>query len=244
MLKLKLKAIICDIEGTTTNVSFVKNILFNIASEKCQEFLMENFADAEIKEIIDGLYQQSVADEIPILKHVDSEKFIEDVTKYVKELIKSDRKIKALKLLQGKIWSNAYESGLIKGHVFDDVKENFMKWIEKGLKIYIYSSGSVEAQKLIFGYSTHGDLNVFLSGYFDTNVGHKQEAPSYQNILDAIELKGENVLFLSDIPNEVIAADAVGINCIILDRPNNPIELSEEIRKKFKVIKTFNEIHI
>lgn len=243
---INLKAVICDIEGTTTSISFVKDVLFTIASEKCQEFLMENYEDVEIKVIIEDLYQQSIMDETPILNYANEERdtIVKGVTKYVQQLIKSDRKIKALKALQGKIWTHFYGAGLIKGHVYDDVKENFIKWVAKGLKIYIYSSGSVEAQKLIFGYSTHGDLTEFLSGYFDTNVGHKQEAQSYQNILKAVNLKGEDVLFLSDIPNELIAADAVGINCIILDRPNNPTELSEEITKKFKVTKTFNEIQI
>lgn len=240
-----IKAIICDIEGTTTSISFVKDVLFKIAAEQCQEYLKTNFNNAEIQEIIKELCQQSIIDGTAIeTNENDRQNYIESVNDYIQQLIKSDRKIKALKSLQGKIWREAYKSGIIKGHVFEDVKENFEKWTEKGLRIYIYSSGSVQAQKLIFRYSTSGDLCEYISGYFDTNFGHKQEASSYQSILKSIELKGENALFLSDIPNEVIAADAVKIKCIILDRPNNPTELSEEIRKKFKVVKNFNEIEI
>lgn len=239
-----MESIICDIEGTTTSISFVKDVLFKIASEKCQEYLTVHFDEVEIQEIIEELYQHSIADGRAINKNDDKLKYVEAINDYVQNLIKNDRKVKPLKQLQGKIWKDSYQAGIIKGHVYDDVKENFDKWTKKGLKIYIYSSGSVEAQKLIFGFSTHGNLCEYLSGYFDTTIGHKQESTSYQNILDAIQLKGEKVLFLSDIPNEVIAANAVGINCIILDRPNNPTTLSAELRAKFKVVNTFNEIEI
>lgn len=237
---MDIKAIICDIEGTTTSISFVKDILFKIAAEKSKIFLSENFD--ELKTIIDELYNLSLEDNFK-LKHDSSnrEKYVEAIDEYVQHLINTDRKGKPLKDLQGKIWRYAYENNLIKGHVYDDVAMNFKKWTEKGLKLYIYSSGSVEAQKLIFGYSLSGDLTPYLSGYFDTNVGLKQKAASYQNILDAIKLKGENVLFLSDIPNEVFAARTAKINSILLDRPGNA-SISEEIRAQFKVVKNFDEI--
>lgn len=231
-----VKAILCDIEGTTTSISFVKDVLFKIAAEECEGFLNENKDNAEIREIIDELFRESGND------NKDCENKIEIVTQYVQQLIKADKKVKSLKLLQGKIWKNAYEKGLVKGHVYDDVPVNFQKWTEQGFKIYIYSSGSVEAQKLIFSYSSHGNLCNYLSGYFDTTVGHKQESTSYQNILNEIGFKGEDVLFLSDIPQELYAASSVGISCIILDRPNNPTQITSEI--KFKVAKDFNEIEI
>jgi enolase-phosphatase E1 len=233
-----IKAILCDIEGTTTSISFVKDVLFKIAADQCENFLKDNFDKAEIKEIIDDLYRESGSND------KDCENKIEIVTKYVQQLIKADKKVKALKLLQGKIWKNAYEKGLIQGHVYDDVPVNFKKWTEQGLKIYIYSSGSVQAQELIFTFSSHGNLIKYLSGYFDTNVGHKQESVSYQNILNEIGFKAEDVLFLSDIPQEIFAASSVGISCIILDRPNNPTEITNEIKEKFKVAKDFDAIEI
>lgn len=237
-----IKAIVCDIEGTTTSISFVKDVLFKIAGEKSQSYLRENFF--ELESLIAELDQLSKSDNYE-LKHDESdrEKYIEAIDEYVQHLIKSDRKVKPLKELQGKIWKSAYEAGLIKGHVFCDVSVRFKKWVEKGLKIYIYSSGSVEAQKLIFGYSVAGDLCQHLSGYFDTTIGHKQDSASYQNILDSIKFNGEEVLFLSDIPNEVIAARAAKINCILLDRPGNA-PLPQKIQEQFKVVKNFDEIEL
>jgi enolase-phosphatase E1 len=235
-----LKAILCDIEGTTTSISFVKDVLFKIASDECHNFLNANFDDPEIQKIIAELLKESGNENCEDSK----EKKVQVTTDYVQQLIKADKKVKSLKLLQGKIWKNAYEKGLVKGHVYDDVLSNFKRWTEKGYKIFIYSSGSVEAQKLIFSYSTHGNLCEYLSGYFDTNVGHKQEEASYQNILNEIGLKGEEVLFLSDIPAELDAAFSVSISCILLDRPNNPTKITNEIKQKFKVAKDFDEIEI
>jgi enolase-phosphatase E1 len=114
--------------------------------------------------------------------------------------------------------------------------------MEQGFKIYIYSSGSVEAQKLLFGNSEYGDMSPFISGNFDTNIGHKQESQSYKNIVNELKVDPSNILFLSDIPNEVKAAKEAGMGAIILDRPKNPTELSEDIKNEFKVVQTFDEI--
>lgn len=108
----------------------------------------------------------------------------------------------------------------------------------------IYSSGSVEAQKLLFGHTIAGNLLPYLSGHFDTTIGHKQKSQSYSNISEAIEVNAEDILFLSDIPKEVIAAEEAGMNAIILDRPDNPTELTEDIRQRFEVVKTFDEIKV
>lgn len=132
----------------------------------------------------------------------------------------------------------------ILGHVYDDVPANFSKWVEQGLQVQIYSSGSVEAQKLLFTNSKHGNLLKYISGHYDTNIGHKQESQSYKNIIRQLNVDASEVLFLSDIPNEVIAAQESGMHVLILDRPNNPTKLSAEIRCKFKVVKTFDEIEL
>lgn len=130
------------------------------------------------------------------------------------------------------------------GHLYEDVPRNFKKWVDDGRKIFIYSSGSVEAQKLLFANSEHGNMLEFISGHFDTNVGHKQESQSYKNIVDELKGPAGNILFLSDIPNEVSAAEEAGMKVVILDRPNNPTELNSEIRKRFKIVNTFDEIEI
>jgi enolase-phosphatase E1 len=125
--------------------------------------------------------------------------------------IDADKKVTPLKTLQGMIWRQGYEAGELKGHVYPDTPEYLRKWHARGLKLYVYSSGSVEAQKLIFGHTAHGDLTALFSGYFDTRVGGKKEAQSYQAILRDTGLSGPEVLFLSDIGEELDAARAAGL---------------------------------
>jgi enolase-phosphatase E1 len=125
--------------------------------------------------------------------------------------IDADKKVTPLKTLQGMIWRQGYESGELKGHVYPDTPEYLRKWHARGLKLYVYSSGSVEAQKLIFGHTAHGDLTALFSGYFDTRVGGKKEAQSYKTILRDTGLSGPEMLFLSDIGEELDAARAAGM---------------------------------
>lgn len=236
-----MKAILLDIEGTTSDILFVKNVLFPYARDNCHSFLNQHFNEVEIQKIIDDLVTLSVIDGRLIVRSDDKEEFIDSIVLNVQWQISEDRKTRELKNLQGKIWKVAFESGEIRGHVYEDVPRKFKEWTDKNLKLYIYSSGSVEAQKLLFGHSEYGNLLEFLSGHFDTNVGHKQEVKSYQNIAEAINIPAEQILFLSDIPNEVIAAKSAGMKTTIVLRPNNT-EISDEIKSQFKTAKNFDEI--
>lgn len=238
----EIKAILLDIEGTTSDILFVKNVLFPYARDNCENFLNQHFESAEIQKIIDDLVELSQRDQRPIIRSDNQQTFVKSVVENVHWQISEDRKTKELKNLQGKIWKIAFESGEIKGHVYEDVPRKLKEWTEAGFNVFIYSSGSVEAQKLLFGHSEYGNLLEFLSGHFDTNVGHKQEVESYRNIAKEIGLSPSEVLFLSDIPNEVIAAENAGMKTAILDRPNNPTILDDEIRKRFKIVKNFDEI--
>ena len=130
--------------------------------------------------------------------------------------IDEDRKITPLKSLQGMIWEQGYRRGELKGHVHEDAVRQMRRWKSEGLALYVYSSGSVLAQKLLFGYSTHGDLTPLFSGYFDTNVGPKRETAAYQAIVHAIGLPPGEILFLSDIPEELDAARAAGLRTCLL----------------------------
>lgn len=249
------------IPGTTTDIRFVKDVLFNYARDYVEEFLNENYDDPEIQEILKDLCELSQQEGCPIEQSSVKAVFVKSVVENVQRQISEDRKGKELKNLQGKIWKRAFEAGqikgqlfrlslmedelfcsFIKGHVYDDVPKNIQKWSDQGIQIFIYSSGSVEAQKLLFGHSVHGNLLGRISGHFDTKVGSKQEAQSYKNIAQEIRVAAGEILFLSDIPNEVIAAESAGMQVAIIDRPDNPTEQSEEIRKRFKVAKTFDEI--
>lgn len=222
----------------------MKDVLFPYAKSNCRTFLYKNFDEPDIKNAVDDLCDLSVKDGTPIERSSDKEEFINSIVANVHLQISNDRKTKELKNLQGKIWKVAFESGEIKGHVYPDVPVKFKEWVEQGFKLYIYSSGSVEAQKLLFANSEYGNLLEFISGHFDTNVGHKQEATSYKNIAKEINVDPEHIVFFSDIPGEVIAAEKAGMKTVILDRPNNPTELTEEIRKRFKIIKSFEEVEL
>ncbi|KAL3016613.1 hypothetical protein AAZX31_06G223800 [Glycine max] len=155
-------------------------------------------------------------------------------------MIKADRKITALKELQGHMWRTGYENNELKGIVFDDVPEALEKWHTLGIKVYIYSSGSRLAQRLIFGHTNHGDLRKYLSGFFDTTVGNKRETRSYVEISESLGVdKPSDILFVTDVYQEATAAKAAGLEVIISVRPGNA-PLPEN--HGFKMISSFSEI--
>jgi enolase-phosphatase E1 len=132
-----------------------------------------------------------------------------------------DRKTQGLKRLQGQIWRAGYEQGTLESDVFDDVPVALRKWRSEGARIFIYSSGSVAAQRLLFRYSRCGDLTGLIDGYFDTAVGEKRSEASYARILAEVGAEGTQVLFLTDIVAEADAAAAAGMRVCIAERPGN-----------------------
>ena len=208
----KVEYILIDIEGTTTSVSFVYDVLFPYFREHIWDLRnmtgiseVEN-AFAETKAIVlkeDGIELQS------------NEEIIEKLNQWCEE----DRKITPLKTLQGLLWKIGYEQGVLKGHVYADVSIALDKWYRMGLKIGVFSSGSVEAQKLIFGYSIKGDLTPYFSNYFDTKTGMKRDAGTYVKIAKILKIQANKILFLSDIVEELQAADKARFQTIQLVRP-------------------------
>jgi enolase-phosphatase E1 len=146
---------------------------------------------------------------------------VDEAATVLEQWIAEDKKHTPLKTLQGMIWRQGYESGELKGHVYDDTPDFLRRCHGKGLRLYVYSSGSVEAQKLIFAHTAFGDLTPLFSGYFDTRVGPKREAQSYKTILRDLALSGQDVLFLSDIGEELDAARAAGMKTCQLLRADN-----------------------
>ncbi|MEX0604335.1 MAG: acireductone synthase [Marinobacter sp.] len=204
-----IRVVLTDIEGTTSSISFVHEVLFPYAAEHMAEFVKEGVADnPAIREQLDVVAAQSgqPADAV--------DKLVEVLLDWIRE----DRKETSLKALQGMLWEQGYQKGAFKGHVYADAAEYLTHWHDRGLRLYVYSSGSVKAQKLIFGFSEYGDLTPCFSGYFDTRMGPKKESASYQNILDELGLEPVTVLFLSDIEAELEAAEAVGIKTAWLVR--------------------------
>lgn len=192
-----IKYILMDVEGTTTSIDFVHQVLFPYARAKLQSFI-NNFEELCFEELAEISLEANQK-----LTNTQAAKILETY-------IDQDIKHTALKSLQGKIWKIGYESGEIKGHVYPDVQVAFKEWINQGLTLGIYSSGSVLAQRLIFGYSTDGDLTQYLSNHFDTHIGHKREVQSYVNIARELNLDPCEILFLSDIARELEAAAAAG----------------------------------
>jgi len=228
---MSLRAILLDIEGTTTPIAFVHDVLFSYAREHVREFLAEN-PDAE--DI--ALLREEHATESDAPPLTDQ---IESIAAYVEWLIKLDRKSTALKSLQGKIWRQGYQEGSLKSQVFADVKPAFARWRERGLRIGIFSSGSVLAQQLLFAHTEVGDLTPFIDSYFDTKVGKKGEAESYRKIAETMGLSPEEILFVSDVVVELDAARQAGMQSLLSIRPGNEPQPHEE---QYPAIRGFEEI--
>lgn len=202
-----IKAVVTDIEGTTTSVSFVYEVLFPYARREMNNFIQAHANDPIVREQL-----VLISDETG--NPLTDDQAVQQLLTWMDE----DRKITPLKTLQGLIWEDGYKKGDFKGHVYDDVPVTLQRWRDQGILLYVYSSGSVQAQKLLFGYSDHGDLTGLFSGYFDTRIGSKRESNSYLQIAAAIGLPPTQILFLSDIAQELEAAATAGMKTMLLVR--------------------------
>lgn len=205
---INTRAIVTDIEGTTTSVAFVYDVLFPYASEHLHDYVMTHRDNPDV-----AAQLNAVRDEV-----AQPELDIEAVITQLLDWIRQDRKITPLKALQGMIWKEGFETGGFTGHVYEDAYRNLQAWQAQGMRLFVYSSGSVEAQKLLFGHSDYGDMTTLFSDYFDTRIGGKREASSYRRIVDCIGLAAEQVLFLSDIQEELDAADSASLQTAWLIR--------------------------
>jgi enolase-phosphatase E1 len=211
---MMIKAILTDIEGTTTSLSFVKDVLFPYADQHMQAFVVAHRQEPVVASLIDDV-RYAVGD--PVLS-------LADAIAQLRQWIVEDKKIAPLKAIQGLMWEEGYRNGDFTGHVYADAVRNLRHWHDLGLKLYVYSSGSVHAQRLLFAHSDAGDLTPLFSGYFDTQIGHKRDVEAYQRILLAIGLLAAEVLFLSDIREELDAARQAGLKTCCLVRENQPTD--------------------
>ena len=205
----EIKAIVTDIEGTTSALSFVKDTLFPYASKNLPDYVWDH--EKEISELLDAVREEEQNSDLSL------EEVIEVMLRYIEE----DKKVTPLKTLQGMIWKAGYESGELVGHIYDDAAAGLNRWKDQGIDLYIYSSGSVPAQKLLFGNTKSGNLNPLFSGYFDTTTGGKKDTDSYSKIAKEIGVPVQEILFLSDSIEEISAAADAGMNVIVLDREGN-----------------------
>lgn len=203
-----IRAIVTDIEGTTSSISFVKDVLYPYARERLPAFVVTH---ADTPEVQHWLHEAAREAE---LVSASEQEIIEMLIGW----IDTDRKSTALKALQGMIWADGYQGADFRAHVYEDAARGLNKWKSTGIRLYVYSSGSVPAQKLLFGNTEAGDLTALFSGYFDTETGAKRESASYARIAEAIALPAEEILFLSDIAEELDAARVAGMQTVLVAR--------------------------
>jgi len=203
-----IRAVVTDIEGTTSSISFVKDVLFPYARQRLAGYVSAHADDPAVQS---ALAEARMLAGEPALSQDETIALLEG-------WIDADRKATPLKTLQGLIWEDGYRSGTLKGDLYPDAAEFLARWRNEGLSLYVYSSGSVLAQKLIFGYTEFGDLTILFSGFFDTTVGAKTDHASYAAIAEVAELPPFRILFLSDNTAELDAAREAGLVTIALDR--------------------------
>jgi enolase-phosphatase E1 len=215
-----VRVVLLDVEGTTTPTSFVTEVLFPYARSQLRAFLHANSSDTAVRGALDALRDERRTDRAgsSVIGEVDDD----TIATYAESLMDRDSKSPGLKTLQGLIWKGGYESGDLHGEVFEDVPPSLRRWRHAGLRIAIYSSGSVLAQRLLFSSTPHGDLTPDLDGHFDTAVGAKRESASYGRIASALGVEPGCVLFLSDVSAELEAARAAGCQTALVVRPGNP----------------------
>jgi len=233
-----VRVLLLDVEGTTTAVSFVYDVLFPYARAHLREFLQAAPDDPAAREDVAALRAERGAEKdagAPPWPAAGPDETLSAVA-YAEWLMDRDRKSTALKSLQGRIWQGGYQSGALESHVYPDVRPALERWRGQGRTVAIFSSGSVLAQRLLFAHTREGDLTPLLHGYFDTTTGPKREAGSYRRIAEALRVAPASVRFVSDVPAELDAARTAGMGTALCVRDGRAPATDHP------VLRTFDEI--
>ena len=222
------RTILTDIEGTTTPIAFVRDVLFPFARKRMHAYVRAHATTAPVRAALDDVAAATGQSGSGLDALCDT------LVKWLDE----DRKVTPLKLLQGLIWDAGYAEGALRAPVYADAVRGLRTWQQAGVQLYVYSSGSVHAQKLLFQHSDHGNLLPLFSGYFDTTAGGKREVASYAHIADSIGRAPAEVLFLSDLSAELDAAAAAGMRTIWLVRPEDTTASPQSLATSAHVIAT------
>jgi enolase-phosphatase E1 len=207
-------AVLLDIEGTTTSISFVTDVLFPDCARALPDFLARHHGEGPVQAACEAVLADATSEERTLGGSAG-------VLAVVRRQMAADAKATGLKQLQGLVWEEGYRSGRIRAHVFADVAPAFARWRAEGRSAAIYSSGSILAQKLLFSHSEAGDLTPFISGHYDTTSGGKREAASYGRIAQAWGRAASSIVFCTDQPAEASAARGAGMEAVLLMRPGN-----------------------
>jgi len=239
-----IRAILLDIEGTITPISFVHDVLFPYARTQVKQYLAQHYEATETIADLSLLREEHAVDlqqdrEPPPLAEAPVDIAIDSFVGYIFWLMDRDRKSRGLKSLQGKIWEHGYADGSLTAPLFADVLPAIEEMRRAGLKIAIFSSGSVLAQKLLFAHTNAGDVSKLIDRYFDTTTGAKTESSSYRQIAVALDLNPPTVLFISDVVAELDAAAVAGMRTILCIRPGNATQTHDG---PHKVIDSFAQV--
>jgi enolase-phosphatase E1 len=218
--------ILTDIEGTTSSIDFVHTVLFPYASRQLPAYVRENQDRPEVAGILADARQEAQEPDAGVERLID----------VMQQWIRADKKVTPLKALQGHIWRHGYASGDFTGHMYADAVNYLQAWAQAGIPLYVYSSGSVAAQQLLFANSDAGDLTPLFAGYFDTRIGHKRDSQAYADIAAEIGTAAEKILFLSDVAAELDAAATAGMQTVQLVRDDKVIAGSHRIAHDFSEI--------
>jgi enolase-phosphatase E1 len=213
--------LLLDIEGTTCPVSFVAEVLFPYAAAQLGHYLHEQAHSSQVMALLEETEAAWALDPDPAAQQLRVQPGA-GVHDYLALLIQQDRKLPALKQLQGLIWEQGYAEGVLRSPLFDDVPPALNRWTRQGLILAVYSSGSVQAQQLLYRHSHAGDLSSRFSHWFDTRSGAKREPPSYSGIAQSMEVAASRILFISDALEECVAAEQAGLQVVFSSRPGNP----------------------
>lgn len=215
-VKIRASVALIDIEGTVGSIAFVRDVLFPYAQARMNDYVVAHADDEEVRAILN-----EAAFEAGVEVH-DLNGILTALHQWAAE----DRKVRPLKQLQGLIWVEGFEQSGIHGHLYEDAIAALRRFHAAGVKLYIYSSGSIAAQKLLFGHSVAGDLVPMFSGFFDTTIGEKRVRASYEHIAREIGVSTQTVVFFSDNVHELDAARAAGVQTVHLARPEDHVEPS------------------
>ena len=241
MIDFSGQVILLDIEGTTASVDFVHEVMFPFVTRNLSSFLDATWGQAETVAACLRIAQDAGHESLEAWQATTGRPGRTLIEQQIGDLMRGDIKATGLKAMQGLVWQKGFESGELVAPIYDDVLPQLIRWKEIGLDIRIYSSGSIAAQKLFFGHTQHGDLLHYFSGHYDTTIGGKKEAESYQKIAADIGVKPDSILFVSDLEGELEAARNAGVQVAAAIRPGNK-PLSE--KAVFPRIASFDEIRV
>lgn len=223
MIEFAGRGILLDIEGTTSSISFVFEVMFPYVRRELAGFLKSRWSEPATQDTVEKIARDAGHAGAAAWLGAAKDDAAKQALVAAEVISQMDRDLKAtgLKALQGLIWDAGFRSGQMKSHLYPDVLPALKAWKSAGRDLRIYSSGSIQAQKLFFGHTESGDLLSLFSGHYDTTIGSKREAPSYAAIAKDWGLAPSEILFLSDVPSELAAAKASGLQVGLAIRPGN-----------------------